>query len=196
MVGAIGISDSFSHCLRLALARAAGLWIQSPLAHASAKRQQRLSEYNDPDCRISKGADAMLSAEGCRRRRERLWANLDPPPESDYVLLSDPIHLVYFANYWVDPISLGAGFPGYLLIRKDGHGKLLHDNKAPKSTQLAHADETRSITWYDGQSPAVGPRQLAVMREVNPMRSGLRVHDRPGDPMASEVVNTGAEMRT
>ena len=27
------------------------------------------------------------------------------------------------------------------------------------------------------------------------MRGGLRVHDRPGDPMASQIVNTVAEMR-
>lgn len=137
----------------------------------------------------------MLTAEGCRRRRERLWAKLDPPPETDYVLLSDPIHLVYFANYWVDPISLGAGFPGYLLIRKDGHAKLLCENRAPKSTQLAHVDERRAIAWYDGQTPGRGPRQLAVLSEVNPMRGGLRVHDRPGDPMAAQIVHTVAEMR-
>jgi Xaa-Pro aminopeptidase len=137
----------------------------------------------------------MLTAEGCRRRRERLWAKLDPPPDSDYLLLSDPIHLSYLANYWVDPISLGAGFLGYLLVRKDGHAKLLHDNRAPKSTLLAHAEEIRSIPWYDGQSPARGPRQLAVMSEVNPMRSGLRVHDRPGDPLASQIINTIADMR-
>jgi Xaa-Pro aminopeptidase len=137
----------------------------------------------------------MLTAEGCRRRRERLWAKLDPPPDSDYLLLSDPIHLVYFANYFVDPISLGAGFPGYLLVRRDGHAKLLSDNRAPKSTQSAHVDERRSIPWYDGQTPGQGPRQLAVLKEVNPMRSGLRVHDRPGDPMASQIINTVADMR-
>ena len=137
----------------------------------------------------------MLTAEGCRRRRERLWAKLDPPAESDYLLLADPTHLVYFANYWVDPISLGAGFPGYLMIRKDGHAKLLHENRAPKSTLLAHAEEQRSIPWYDGQTPGHGPRQLAVMSAVNPMRSGLRIHDRPGDPMASQLINTVTDMR-
>ena len=137
----------------------------------------------------------MLTAEACRRRRERLWAKLDPPPESDYLLLSDPIHLVYFANYYVDPISLGAGFPGYLMIRKDGRAKLLHDDRVPKSTQLAHAEEIRSIPWYDGQTPGHGPRQLAVMSEVNPMRAGLRVHDRPGDPLASQLINTITDMR-
>jgi Xaa-Pro dipeptidase len=137
----------------------------------------------------------MLTAEGCRRRRERLWAKLDPPPESDYLLLSDPLHLVYFANYWVDPISLGAGFPGYLIVRKDGHAKLLCENRAPKSTLSAHVDERRNIPWYDGQTPGHGPRQLAVLSEVNPMRGGLRVHDRPGDPMAAQVIHTVAEMR-
>ena len=137
----------------------------------------------------------MLTAEGCRRRRERLWAKLDPPPETDYLLLSDPIHLVYFANYWVDPISLGAGFPGYLLIRRDGQAKLLCENRAPKSTQSAHVDERRSIPWYDGQTPGHGPRQLAVLSEVNPMRGGLRIHDRPGDLLASQLVHTIAEMR-
>ncbi|MBI1832959.1 MAG: aminopeptidase P family protein [Planctomycetes bacterium] len=137
----------------------------------------------------------MLSAEGCRRRRERLWAKLDPPSESDYLLLCDPIHLVYFANYWADPISLGAGFPAYLLIRKDGHAKLLHENRAPKSALLAHVEERRSIPWYDGSAPGNGPRQLAVLAEVNPMRSGLRVHDRPGDLMASQLIHTIADMR-
>lgn len=137
----------------------------------------------------------MLTAEACRRRRERLWAKLDPPPDSDYLLLSDPIHLVYFANYWADPISLGAGFPAYLMIRKDGHAKLLHENRAPKSALLAHVDERRSIPWYDGNSPGNGPRQLAVLAEVNPMRSGLRIHDRPGDLLASQIIHTVAQMR-
>ncbi len=137
----------------------------------------------------------MLTAQGCRHRRERLWRQLDPPPETDYLLLSDPLHLVYFANYWVDPISLGAGFPGYLVLRKDGHARLLHDDRAPKSTGAAHVEERRSIPWYDGQAPAAGPRQLAVLSEVNPMRGGVRVHDRPGDPLAPQLIRTIADMR-
>src|SRR5207244_5374359 len=138
---------------------------------------------------------AMLRAEGCRQRRERFWSQLDPPPESDFLLLCDPIHLMYLANFWVDPISLGAGFPGYLMVRKDGHAKLLHDNRLPKSVEEAHVEERRPITWYDGQSPAHGPRQLAVLESVNPSRGGLRVHDRPGDPYAAVVIHTLAQMR-
>ena len=126
----------------------------------------------------------MLTAEGCRARRQRLWQQLDPPPDNDYVLLIDPIHLMYFANFWVDPFSLGAGFGGNLLVRKDGHAKLLHDNRLPKSVEEAHVDETRTVMWYDGQSPGKGPRQLALLEAVNPTRGGLRIHDRPGDPYA------------
>lgn len=137
----------------------------------------------------------MLTAEGCRERRKRLWSELDPPPEGDYLLLSDPIHLEYLANFWVDPISLGAGFPGFLLVRRDGFAKLLHDSRLPKSVQAAHVDDVRVVVWYDGQSPGRGPRQLAVLPEVNPDRGGLRIHDRPGDPLASQVVNAIARMR-
>jgi hypothetical protein len=137
----------------------------------------------------------MLTAEGCRQRRQRLWQQLDPKPDSDYLLLTDPRHLMYLANFWVDPFSLGAGYGGYLLVRRDGHAKLLHDNRLPKSVEEAHVEERRAVPWYDGQSPGRGPRQLAVLSEVNPQGHGLRVHDRPGDPYASTLIRTLAEMR-
>ncbi len=137
----------------------------------------------------------MLTAEGCRRRRERLWQMLDPPSEGDYLLLADPIHLVYLANFYVDPFSLGAGFRGYLLVRRDGHAKLIHDNRLPKSVESAHVEERRVVTWYDGQSAGRGPRQLAPLETVNPQGTGLRIHDRVGDPFAPVVIRTLAEMR-
>src|SRR5262245_45483520 len=130
----------------------------------------------------------MLSAEGCRRRRQRFWQALDPKPDNDFVLLGDPIHLAYLANFWVDPISLGAGFPGYLLIRGDGHAKLLYENRLPGSVAQAHVEERRVITWYDGQAAARGPRQLAVLEDVNPSRGGFHVHDRPGEKSAAGIV--------
>lgn len=137
----------------------------------------------------------MLTAEGCRARRLRLWERLDPPPQADYLLLADPIHLAYLAGFWVDPISLGGGFPGYLLVRRDGFAKLLHDDRMPSSVQAAQVDETRVVPWYDGQSPGKGPRQLAVIASVNPARGGMTIHDRPGDPYAATVIHALAEMR-
>jgi Xaa-Pro aminopeptidase len=137
----------------------------------------------------------MLSAEGCRQRRQRLWQALDPKPDSDYLLLGDPMHLMYLANFWVDPFSLGGGFRGYLLVRRDGHAKLIHDNRLPGSVEQAHVEERRIVDWYDGESPAHGPRQLAPLESVNPRGAGLRVHDRIGDPYAPTVVSAIAGMR-
>jgi hypothetical protein len=137
----------------------------------------------------------MLTAEGCRQRRQRLWQQLDPKPESDHLRLADPIHLMYLANFHVDPFSLGAGFGGYLLLRKDCHATLIHDNRLPKSVDQAHVEERRVVPWYDSQSPAHGPRQLAPLDRVNPGGSGLRIHDRVGDPYASFLINTLAAQR-
>src|SRR5271168_1302630 len=132
----------------------------------------------------------MLTAEGCSERRRRLWQQLDPPPDSDHLVLSDPIHLAYLANFWVDPISLGAGFAGYLLLRNDGRAKLLHEDRVPQSVEQAHVEERRIIPWYDAQSPGKGPRQLACLESVNPTRAGVRVHDRPGDVYAPVIAHT------
>ena len=137
----------------------------------------------------------MLTAEGCRGRRQRLWQQLDPPADSDHLRLADPIHLAYLANFSVDPFSLGAGFGGYLLVRNDGHAKLIHDNRLPKSVEQAHVEDRTIVPWYDGKSPGRGPRQLALLGSVNPSHTGLRIHDRPGDPYAATVVNTIADMR-
>ena len=127
----------------------------------------------------------MLTADGCRGRRQRFWQELGPLPAHDHLLLADPLHLMYLANFFVDPFSLGAGFRGYLLLRKDVQAKLIHDNRLPNSVEEAHVEERRVVPWYDGQSPGRGPRQLAVLESVNPEGSGVRVHDRPGDPYAA-----------
>jgi hypothetical protein len=124
-----------------------------------------------------------------------LWERLTPKPESDHLVLADPIHLMYLANFFVDPFSLGAGFRGYLLLRNDGRAKLLHDNRLPKSVEDAHVEERRVVPWYDGQSPACGPRQLALLEGVNPEGRGQRVHDRPGDPYAATLIQTLADLR-
>src|SRR6516165_1642467 len=137
----------------------------------------------------------MLTAEGCRARRERLWQQLDPPADGDHLRLTDPIHLTYLANFYVDPFSLGAGFGGCLLLRRDGHGKLLHEDRLPDSVRQARVEETVVAPWYDAQAPARGPRQLALLATTNPSGSGLRFHDRIGDPYAPVLIGTLADMR-
>lgn len=138
----------------------------------------------------------MLSAEGCQQRRQKLWQLLDPEVvNSDHLRLADPIHLNYLANFWVDPFSLGAGFGGVLLLRKDGQAKLIHDDRLPASVDHAHVEDRHVVHWYDGQSPGHPARQLALLEAVNPAQSGLRLHDRPGDPAAAHIIETIANMR-
>lgn len=137
----------------------------------------------------------MLTAEGCRQRRTRLWQQLEPKPEGDHLRLADPMHLIYLANFHVDPISLNAGFGGVVLLRGDGQARLLHDDRLKGPAAAAHVEDRAQVPWYDGQSPGKGPRQLALLGEVNPVHGGLRLHDRPGDPYAAALVPTLAAMR-
>lgn len=137
----------------------------------------------------------MLTAEGCLQRRQRFWEQISPHAEGDHVRLADPLHLNYLANFYVDPISLNAGFGGTLLLRKDGQAKLLYDDRLKSYAAMAHVEERVQVAWYDGQSPGKGPRQLALVSSVNPSGTGLHLHDRPGDPLAATVVGVLANMR-
>ena len=95
---------------------------------------------------------------------------------------------MYLANFHVDPFSLGGGFGGYLLVRKDGRAKLLHDNRLPESVEAGHVEERVVVPWYDGQAPARGPRQLALLRRSTPRttaahsRSARRPYAADGHP--------------
>lgn len=137
----------------------------------------------------------MLTPEGCLRRRQQLWDRLDPKPDGDHLRLSDPLHLIYLANFYVDPVSLNAGFGGVLLVRRDGHAKLICDNRLKTSAERAHVEDRSLVFWYDGQSPGRGPRELVLLQEVNPTHDGLRIHDRIGDPYATTLIQTIADMR-
>jgi Xaa-Pro aminopeptidase len=100
---------------------------------------------------------------------------------------------MYLANFHVDPFSLGADYGGLLELRRDGSVTLWHDNRLPKSVEQAHVDERKVVIWYDGQSPGKGPRRLALVGEFT--AGVFRIHDRPGDALATLIISTLAEMR-
>jgi Xaa-Pro dipeptidase len=135
----------------------------------------------------------MLTADGCRARRVRLWDTLHGRINGPALVLADPIHLRYLANFYVDPFSLGADFGGVLVIRPDGHATLYHDRRLPESVQAAHVDRREVIAWYDGQSPGVGPRRLALRPAVE--QNGGRIHDSLADPIGPLVTETIAGLR-
>lgn len=136
----------------------------------------------------------MLTAEGCRQRRLRVWDRLKNAIPGDRLILADPLHLMYLANFHVDPFSLGADYGGVLEIRPDGSSRLWHENRLPGSVQEAHVDERHVIPWYDGQTPGRGPRRLSLVESLR--QHGItRVHDAPFDPLGPTVVTAIAELR-
>src|SRR6187397_3464368 len=117
----------------------------------------------------------MLSADGCRARRQRLWEAISATAHVPALVLADPIHLRYLAKFNVDPISLGADFGGLLVIRPDGYATVYHDRRLPESVQAAHVDQREIVPWYDGPSPGQGPRRLATRGALE--ANGGRIHD-------------------
>src|SRR4051794_40926904 len=77
----------------------------------------------------TEGDGPMLTADGCRGRRQRLWERLGQTPAGDYLVFGDVAHLRYLANFSAEPISSSADFAGLLVVRRDGHATLFHDNR-------------------------------------------------------------------
>jgi Xaa-Pro aminopeptidase len=138
----------------------------------------------------------MLTADGCRQRRTRLWDRLKLSESVDHIVLGDPLHLRYFANFYVNPISSSAECGGLLLLRRDGSATLFFDNRIPSpTTKNAFVDEKQATAWYDGQSPAREPRQLVPFEALRAAIGSPRVHDHPADPLGPAIVRTVTEMR-
>jgi Xaa-Pro dipeptidase len=137
----------------------------------------------------------MLTEIGCRQRRARLWDQLGARFKGDVLCLADPLHLIYLANFFVDPFSLGGGFGGILLLRRDGHTRLIHDDRLPDSVDNAHVDERTIVPWYDAQKPASGPRQLAPVSALAQTNPGLVIHDHPDQPNGPLLIETLATVR-
>lgn len=132
----------------------------------------------------------MLTAEGCRLRRKRLLDRLNP---TETVVLADPIHLRYFANFHVESISQHADFSGLLVIRPDGHTTVFHDSRLPSTVLLTHVDERKPVDWYTGQAPGAGPRRM-LLRPILEAHGG-RIHDSITDPFAPQLFGIVAELQ-
>jgi Xaa-Pro aminopeptidase len=96
----------------------------------------------------------MLSANGCRDRRARLWASLDEKP--DWILLSEPRHLMYFASFYPSPFTFRTQNASALLVLgADGTSTLITDNMLKAFADKAHVDERIVADWYTGVASAL-----------------------------------------
>lgn len=106
----------------------------------------------------------MLTLEGCRKRRQRLW---DMIPESfEWVLVADPRHVQYLANFWVQPLSFSAGERCLLLLEREGPATLIGDNFTIRSgVHTPYVDGEIVTAWYDHKH-AVSNRDHALVKAL------------------------------
>lgn len=89
----------------------------------------------------------MLTNEGCRERRKRLWDRL--PEEIFWVLIGDQRHVQYFTNFRINPISFSADQKALVLMTRDGKAVLLVDNFGKRSATVPYFVDQEVITaWY------------------------------------------------
>ncbi len=106
----------------------------------------------------------MLTKDGCLSRRRRLWEAVDS--QIEWLLIADPRHVNYLANFWIHPLSFSAGERGLLLLERDNGATLLCDNFALGSKSAdPHVDRQVVETWYDHQHSPVN-RDHALLQAL------------------------------
>ncbi len=94
----------------------------------------------------------MLTAEGCGARRKRLWESLPSP--CDALVVADPQHLIYFANYVQSPFVFRTADAGALLVLEPQKTTLISDNVSGPFWEAAFADEVIAPVWYEAKRSA------------------------------------------
>jgi Xaa-Pro aminopeptidase len=83
-------------------------------------------------------------------------------PSIDWAIIADPRHLMYLANFPVEPISWSSPPLGLLLIQQDGRAMLVIDNLAARRLDNLWVDQLEVVPWYNHvDSP--GDRRRAVI---------------------------------
>ena len=119
----------------------------------------------------------MLTEQGCLARRQRLWEAV--PDYIDWLLVADPRHVQYLANFWVQPLSFSGGERCWLLLTRNGDATLLGDNFALRSAvHKPYVSREVLETWYDHQHNVINRDHALLngLKKVAPElagRSGL-----------------------
>lgn len=118
----------------------------------------------------------MLTKEGCLTRRARLWRAV--PADVEWLLVADPRHVHYLANFWVNPLSFSAGERCWLLLERSGEATLLGDNFTIRSgAGEPFVDREVVIDWYDHRHSVIN-RDHALLKAVQAISE--RLYGRPG----------------
>lgn len=148
----------------------------------------------------------MLTEQGCLDRRKRLWDAL--PDECEWVLIADPRHVLYFANFLVNPISFSTSERGLLLLERSGKATLIAENFTRRTaTSEPFVDDEVVGKWYDHKH-SVQNRDHALfdaLKSVSSRMSGkglteaewlpVMVADRLSLTAGSQSVEVGSVVR-
>ncbi len=107
----------------------------------------------------------MLTAQGCKTRQDRLFAAL-LPHHCDFLVVGDPSHLIYFANYVPSPFEFRTVESSALLVLEPARSILVADNLLGPYLERAHVDDIVAPTWYDGTRPTAPRRGQLVESTV------------------------------
>lgn len=103
----------------------------------------------------------MLTEQGCRARRTRLWNQVQA--DVKWIVVTDTQHLMYFANFRASPFVFNSqGAAAALLLGRDGSSILIADNVQESFSKSAFADERLSPLWYRCVESAAHRGQLLV----------------------------------
>lgn len=117
----------------------------------------------------------MLTKEGCQQRRRRFWDAL--PTKPDVVLVADPQHLFYFANYMHSPFVFRSNDAGaVLMMYPDGRAVLVADSMVKLFCDQAFVDDVVAPVWYDGKHTAPHREALLVHTVLDQFKTGTRKH--------------------
>ncbi len=113
-----------------------------------------------------------LTEAGCRARRERLW---DAVPDGvEWLLIADPRHVQYLANFWVQPLSFSGGERGLLLLEREGRATLMADNFTVRSAvHEPYVDRNIITPWYDHRH-SVSNRDHALFEALKQVAGELQ----------------------
>ncbi|MEW4487571.1 Xaa-Pro peptidase family protein [Thalassoglobus sp. JC818] len=113
----------------------------------------------------------MLTQEGCLTRRNRLWERI--PSEIDWLLVADPRHVQYLANFWVQPLSFSGGERGLLLLERSGKTTVIGDNFAIRSAvHEPYVDREVVFPWYDHKHSVIN-RDHALLQALKEASADL-----------------------
>jgi Xaa-Pro aminopeptidase len=126
----------------------------------------------------------MLTAEGCAKRRERLWSHLPRP--CDVLIVADPASLVYFANYVPSPFVFRTNESGAILVMQPEKATLVGDDMIGPFLDRSHVDEIVAPSWYDGKH-ATPIRQIHLIESTLAALEGM-----PGNRVGFELSSVPA----